>query len=72
MLDPYLLNRCEANRQDILDVESHCEHDYYQLFIEESVTSPWGTAVAIYPRRQITRLASQHGLFTLHLRRNAL
>ena len=32
---------------------------------------PW-PAVAIYPRRQNARLASQHGLFTLHLQDTAL
>jgi hypothetical protein len=74
MLDPYLLNQQEANTQDIMDVESHFEAEYFELFIEPGgrVKPPPWTVVAIYPRRQIARLASQHGLFTLHLGRPAL
>jgi hypothetical protein len=73
MLDPYHLNQQEANKQDIIDVESHFESNYFDLFVEPgSRPRPSGIAVAIYPRRQIARLASQHGLFTLHLQRRAL
>jgi hypothetical protein len=58
-----------ANTNNIMDVESNFSADYFDLFIEPSGAGrrpPW-TIVAIYPRRQIARLASQHGLFTLHL-----
>jgi hypothetical protein len=73
MLDPYLLNQQEGNRGDIIDVQSHFEAEYFDLFIEpDGRIQPSGTAVAIYPRRQIARLASQHGLFTLHLTGAAL
>ncbi len=67
MLDSYLLNQQQANMQNIIDVESQFEAEYFDLFIEpdDHAKPPW-TAVAIYPRRQIARLASQHGLFTLH------
>ena len=74
MLDPYSLNQQQANTQDIVDVESHFNAEYFDLFIDPGgrVKQPPGTAVAIYPRRQIARLASQHGLFTLHLTNVAL
>jgi FRG domain len=74
MLDPYALNRQESNTKGIVDVESHFKAEYFDLFIEPGgrVNKPPGTAVAIYPRRQIARLASQHGLFTLHLTSAAL
>lgn len=68
MLDPYLLNQQVASTQDIMDVESDLGGEYYDLFIEPGAGAsrpPW-TTIAIYPRRQIARLASQHGLFTLH------
>ena len=74
MLDPYDLNRQVANTPDIMDVESNLPAEYFDLFIEPAGIGqrpPW-PAVAIYPRRQIARLASQHGLFTLHLRDTAL
>jgi len=72
MLDPYLLNQQEANTQDILDVEN-LPGDYFDLFVKNPRTPlPPGQAVAIYPRRQIARLASQHGLFTLHFSRAPL
>jgi hypothetical protein len=73
MLDPYLLNKLEAKTENIIDVESHFEAEYFNLFIEpRGSSSPPGNAVAIYPRRQIARLASQHGLFTLHLTKEDL
>jgi len=73
MLDPYLLNQQEGNTGDIIDVQSHFEAEYFDLFIEPDGRKQLsGTAVAIYPRRQIARLASQHGLFTLHLEGVAL
>jgi hypothetical protein len=74
MLDPYLLNRCVAHTEDILDVESALGAEYADLFIDpgQAHDPPDWTAVAIYPRRQIARLASQHGLFTLHFSRGAL
>jgi len=73
LLDPYLLNQQEGNTNDIIDVESHFESDYFHLFIDpDGCPRPARTAVAIYPRRQIARLASQHGLFTLHLAKDAL
>lgn len=74
MLNPYLLNRQEAHTENILDVESNLKKEYFDLFIEPSDNTPppsW-RAVAIYPRRQIARLASQHGLFTLHFSETAL
>lgn len=70
MLDPYQMNDEITGSGDILDVESGMNRaEYATLFIEGSPGDPqqhW-KAVAIYPRRQIARLASQHGLFTLHL-----
>jgi hypothetical protein len=74
MLDPYLLNQRVANSEDILDVETGLNAEYFDLFIEPDRSEQrrdW-TAVAIYPRRQIARLASQHGLFTLHFSRDPL
>ena len=66
MLDPYDLNQQVVGAADILDVDVGVGAEYSNLFIEQNApTKPW-TAVAIYPRRQIARLASQHGLFTLH------
>jgi hypothetical protein len=69
MLDPYALNAQAAGRPDILDVETHLAADYFEAFIQPGGRGklPPGPALAIYPRRQIARLASQHGLFTLHL-----
>jgi hypothetical protein len=74
MLDPYSLNSEQANTKFIIDVESHFEAEYFDMFIKprDDVRPPVGTALAIYPRRQIARLASQHGLFTLHLDKNPL
>ena len=73
MLDPYLLNLEKEKTQNIIDVESHFKAEYFDLFIEpRGGSSLPRTAVAIYPRRQIARLASQHGLFTLHLTNEAL
>ena len=74
MLNPYLLNQQEADTENILDVESNLKKEYFDLFIEpsDSPPPPSGRAVAIYPRRQIARLASQHGLFTLHFSETAL
>jgi hypothetical protein len=68
MLNPYELNRQQADTAGIVDVESNLKTEYFDLFIEPSADSPrpTGSVVAIYPRRQIARLASQHGLFTLH------
>jgi len=74
MLDPYLLNDQVASTQDIMDVESNFPAEYFDLFIDPNSSGkrpPW-SVVAIYPRRQIARLASQHGLFTLHLSNKAL
>jgi hypothetical protein len=68
MLNPYWLNRQHAKTEGIVDVESNLKTEYFDLFIEPGANSlpQTGTVVAIYPRRQMTRLASQHGLFTLH------
>jgi hypothetical protein len=73
MLDPYLLNQHFAGDEEILDVEANIDTEYFDLFVKKPRASPpgWPTA-AIYPRRQIARLASQHGLFTLHLTRQPL
>jgi hypothetical protein len=74
MLDPYALNSQQANIEGIVDVESMLKVEYFDLFIEPSgnIKRPSWEAVAIYPRRQMARLASQHGLFTLHQSRIAL
>jgi hypothetical protein len=73
MLDPYGLNRQETKKEDIIDVESYFRAEYFDLFMESpGDLSRSETAVAIYPRRQIARLASQHGLFTLHLAKSPL
>jgi hypothetical protein len=74
MLDPYSLNKHTANEKNILDVEADLKIEYFDLFIEpkDNQEQPNWTTVAIYPRRQIARLASQHGLFTLHNDRQPL
>jgi FRG domain len=74
MLDPYGLNQEQANTAGIVDVESNLKTEYFDLFIEPAAgaRSTSGSVVAIYPRRQIARLASQHGLFTLHYSPTAL
>ena len=74
MLNPYLLNEQVAGNEQIIDVGSNLQEEYFELFVEPKAVGarpPW-TTVAIYPRRQIARLASQHGLFTLHFTDMAL
>jgi hypothetical protein len=73
MLDPYLLNTRLLNNGEILDVEADILGEYFDLFVKKprEKQPAWQTA-AIYPRRQIARLASQHGLFTLHVARQPL
>ena len=72
MLNPYGLNEDQAQTESILDVESFLKTEYFDLFIEPSKGTPEWAVIAIYPRRQIARLASQHGLFTLHSARMPL
>jgi hypothetical protein len=73
MLDPYMLNKHSANIDEILDVEANITREYFDLFVKKprEAQPDWATA-AINPRRQSARLASQHGLFTLHVARQPL
>lgn len=73
MLDAYMLNKHLAKVDEILDVETDIGPEYFDLFIKRprEKRPGWPTA-AIYPRRQMARLASQHGLFTLHVARQPL
>jgi hypothetical protein len=73
MLDPYMLNAHMANYNEILDVEADIIHEYFNFFVKKPRDKqPDWPAAAIYPRRRIARLASQHGLFTLHVARQPL
>ena len=74
MLDPYLLNRSLFVSESIIDVGLDLGAKYFDLFIRpnKSVHHPNSPVIAIYPRRQIARLASQTGLFTLHFSSDAL
>jgi len=71
MLDPYELNKNMVrshmirDTEDVLDVED-LQSDYVGYFIEQKAQPEWESAIAIYPRRQNPRLASQSGVFTLH------
>ena len=74
MLDPYTLNFQTCKNPEILDVDADFHATYFDYFIKAKDPTPpeWDTAVAIYPRRQNPRLASQHGVFTLHSKRTPL
>lgn len=73
MLDPYMLNNHLLSIDEILDVEADIGREYFDLFVKKPrEEEPGWPAAAIYPRRQIARLASQHGLFTLHVARQPL
>lgn len=70
MLDPYALNEVTFWKghatTTIVEVDVDIPHQYADYFLEERQPVPWDGAVAIYPRRQHARLASQSGAFTLH------
>src|SRR5690606_24710709 len=73
MLNPYQMNLEMVGSENIVSVDADMGGEYYDLFVDPAGGAPpaW-PAPAIYPRRQIARLASQHGLFTLHCQDTAL
>jgi len=71
MLDPYALNDVTiwnntAETGTIVEVDVDLPYTYLDYFIERTQPVTWGEVLAIYPRRQHPRLASQSGVFTLH------